>query len=304
MPPIEELIQISAQLASNRLAFQRHSPSDRRTREEILDSIQGLEAQKSDILNQIQSFVKTAGLENDVNLQNLIKQASGTETSGGSPVAAQALQERFSAEQQRVKEQTQLGEFRTGVETQLFGAPGATLEQALASPTSELGQLQSTLREQERGVFREELKPLIEQGLGARGLLDSGANVELQSKALGQLERGRQGMLSQAFFGGKEQLRGLQQSDIMGDIGARRQALSESFGLQRAGMSMSYQRELEQQRMMLARELAQLSGGGGGFNLGGAFGTGIAGAGLGFQMGGPWGAAAGFGAGFLGGGAA
>ena len=161
----------------------------------------------------------------------------------------------------RKRTQQRLGEFRTKAETQFLGAPGATLEQALASPTGELGQLSEALKKQQSGVFREELSPMIQMQLGARGLQDSGANVELQSKALGGLERSRQGALTGAFFGGKQQLRGLERTDILGDIGSQQQALAQAFGLQRAGITMQFQRELEAQRARVARELAELSGG-------------------------------------------
>lgn len=174
----------------------------------------------------------------------------------------QGLREYAVAGDKRKEARTQLQDFRNRAETQIFGAPGADLASALANPQGELGALSQFLASQQSDVFRQNLAPLIQQKLGGQGLIDSGANVELQSKALGDLERSRQSQLMNAALGAKDQIRGLERSDILGDIGSQQQALSNLSDIQRTGITMSFQRELESRRESLARELASISSSG------------------------------------------
>lgn len=189
------------------------------------------------------------------------------------PLAQQALEESLARQSQLTQQNKQLEDFRTQLSTQYFGTPNATLEQALASQTGDIGQLNTFLGKQASDVFNRELKPQILNALGARGLLDSGATSELLSRELGKLERSRQASSMEAALGARGMVQGLQREDIMGDVGARQQGLNEAFGLQRQSITMNFQRELEQERNNLMRELSARRGGGGG--QGGALGMGL-----------------------------
>ena len=180
----------------------------------------------------------------------------------GSGTSGQALNELEVAGAQRTKQNQQLLDFRNRAETQLLGAPGATMEQALLNPASELGSLGGFLKKQQSDIFQQELSPLIKQNMASMGLLDSGANIEQQAKALGGLERARQGSLFQAALGAKEGIRNLEQRNILGDIGSQQQAMTGMFDLQRSNITMEFQRSLARERDNLTRELNQYRGGG------------------------------------------
>jgi len=215
----------------------------------------------------------------------------------GQPTAIQGLNELVAAQKQLSVQNQQLQQFRTQAETQIFGGPGATLEQALTG-TGELGQLSRALQQQQSEVFQRELRPLVEQQLAPAGLLDSGANIELQAKALGGLERSRQQQLLEAALGARQGIRGLERTDILGSIGAQQQALTNLADIQRAGVTMQFQAALERERANLLRELSSRPGGGG--LARGLFGA-LGGAMAGGAAGGPYGALAGaLGGGFLG----
>ena len=205
---------------------------------------------------------------------------------GWSPTGQQAFDEYMTLEAQRGKQNQQLTDFRNKSETQMFGRVGGTLQDALSAPGSELGQLSEILKQQQSGVFNQEMKPLIDQGLASQGLFDSGARVEQQAKALGGLERNRQQTLLQAALGGREQLRGLERQDILGDVGNQQAALQNVFDLQRTGITMEFQRQLERERAALAQSLSQRKGSNGLGGILGAVGGGLAG----FAIGGPPGA--------------
>ena len=197
-------------------------------------------------------------------------------------------EQRARAEALRQAQAGELSAFRTGLEQQFFG--GLTLEQALAQAVpggtggGDIGALGRVLGETAQKTFTRETRPLIESQLGARGLLDSGANVELQSKAMEESKQALRNQLLQAGLGAKGQISGLQRADILGDIEARRLALGESFGLQRQGVTMSFQMQLQQMQNQLARDLAKMSQPSGfeQFMQYGTAGLGVAG-GLGWQ---------------------
>lgn len=174
-------------------------------------------------------------------------------------IGMQGISELVGSKAQLDKQNQQLGDFRNKAETQLFGGAGRTLQDALADPNSELGGLGEFLKGQQSDIFRSELRPMIESQLGAKGLLDSGANIELQAKALGGLERDRQSRLMDAGLRAKEGIRGLERSDILGDIGSQQSALSNMFDLQRQGLTMAWEENLMNKRDQLARELASIS---------------------------------------------
>ena len=232
---------------------------------EIKDSYQ---KQIQELQEQLKTALEGSSLAGDIDVQNLVKRASS-----GDVMAGRALQERFSFEQQRQKEETQLSEFRTGLEKEQFGTitptggteRAMTLEEALSQAVpggvggGNIGVLGRVLGETAQKTFARETKPLIESQLGARGLLDSGANVELQSKAMEESKQALRNQLLQAGLGARGQISGLQRADILEDIGARRQALGESFGLQRQGVTMSFQMQLQQMQNQLARDLAKMS---------------------------------------------
>ena len=177
------------------------------------------------------------------------------------PTGQQALDEFMASRAQNAESVSQLDDFRAKYETQMFGKVGGTLEEALSSQSGELGQLSNVLRQQQSSVFNQELKPLIDQGLASQGLFDSGARVEQQAKALGGLERGRQETLLSAALGGRDSLRGLERSDILGSQANQQSALSNLFDVQRTGITMAYQRQLEQERAALAMQLQSKRGG-------------------------------------------
>lgn len=179
---------------------------------------------------------------------------------GFNPVGQQAVDEFLANSAETAKQKAELDDFRTKAETQMFGSSGGTLQDALSNPQGELGQLSEILRNQQSQVFNQELKPLIDQGLASQGLFDSGARVEGQAKALGGLERARQDSLLQAALGGRDSIRGLEQSSIYGQQANRQAALQNSFDLQRTGISMAFQRQLEQERAGLAQQLSQRKG--------------------------------------------
>lgn len=174
----------------------------------------------------------------------------------------QGIKELTAANVQNQKNQQELLDFRNKAATEQFGSPTATLSEALANPKSQLGDLGQFLSQQQSDVFKQNLSPLIQQKLGGQGLIDSGANVELQSKALGDLERNRQNTLMTAGMQAKDNILGLQRSDILGDIGTQNQNLSNLSDIQRAGLTMAFQTQLEQKRADLAYQLSQISGGG------------------------------------------
>lgn len=162
---------------------------------------------------------------------------------------------------QREVQAGQLEQFRTGLRTQLFGSPTATLEEALGEAgTGQLASLAKGLRTQAGTAFREELFPLIQQRLARQGILDSGALEAVSGKEFGRLESQRQGALLQAGLGAQSQLSGLERADIMGDIGLQQAGLQRIFNLADVQTSMSFQRELSNQRNSLMRELQELSG--------------------------------------------
>jgi hypothetical protein len=191
----------------------------------------------------------------------LIQQAIGSSFATGS-LGMQGISELVASKAQLDKQNQQLSDFRNKAETQLFGGTGRTIQQALADPNSELGGLGEFLKGQQSDVFQSNLRPMIEMQLGSRGLMDSGANVELQSKALGDLERSRQSTLMNAGLMGKEGIRSLERSDILGDIGSQQAALSNLFDLQRTGITMEFERDLSKRREDLARELSSISNSG------------------------------------------
>jgi hypothetical protein len=192
---------------------------------------------------------------------DLIQKAINADLTPGS-IQMQGLNELIASNRQRETANQQLLDFRNKAETQLFGGTGRTLQQALADPNSELGGLGEFLKGQQSDVFQSNLRPMIEMQLGSRGLMDSGANVELQSKALGDLERNRQSTLMNAGLAGKEGIRSLERSDILGDIGSQQQALSNLFDLQRTGITMEFESNLAKRREDLARELSSISNSG------------------------------------------
>ena len=251
---------------------------------------------RQDMIEQIKT--KTADLLKMADTYNLpatqagiFKSALEVDVAGPSfnPVGQQAVDEFLANNAETTKQKAELDEFRTKAETQMFGSAGGTLQDALSNPGGELGQLSDILRKQQTDVFQQELKPLIDQNLASMGLFDSGARVEQQAKALGGLERGRQDSLLQAALGGRETIRGMEQSGIYGQQANRQASLQNAFDLQRTGISMAFQRQLEQERAGLAQQLSQRKGASGLGGLGGMLG-GIGGGLAGFAVGGPMGA--------------
>jgi len=205
---------------------------------------------------------------------------------GINPLNQQAFQELLASARQRKSQEQQLADFRGRFEERLFGRRGATLEEAIAGGTGDIAGLDRILRQQQSDIFRKELAPTLRMALGARGLEDSGARVELESKALGGLERSRQERLLEAALGARTQALGLERSDVLGSVASQQQALSNLFDLQRTGLTMEFQRSLEKQRADLARELSQYGGGGRLGSMAGSLGGAAIGAGLGFLGGG------------------
>jgi hypothetical protein len=183
----------------------------------------------------------------------------GVLTGENETTSRQALEEMLPPTIQRDRQNTQLQDFRNRAETQIFGAPGASIQDALGNQSSELGGLGEFLKTQQSQVFQENLRPLINMKLNAQGLGNSGANVELQSKALGDLERSRQSQLMTAGLGYKDNIRGLERSDILGNIGSQQAALNNMSGLQRMGITMQFENDMMNRREALARELASVS---------------------------------------------
>ena len=220
---------------------------------------------------------------------------------GGDPIALEKINEQYSAQQQLQQQNQKLSDYRGQLEQQEFGGQGLSLSQALTSTGGDIGNLNSFLGQQEADTFNTQLKPLIQMSLGAQGLSDSGAQVELQSKALAQLEQQRQASMMQAALGARSQIQGLQRQDVLGDVGATQTMMNNQFDLNRSNITMQYQMQLEAQREQLAKDLAGKQGGqsalgligmGGGAVIGGALGaiggpqTALMGAGLGASLGG------------------
>lgn len=209
---------------------------------------------------------------------------------GGDAMSDQALVEMFQANKQRLAQNTQLEDYRTKAATEMLGAPGNTVDQAMANSNSWLAQLNNFLGTQQSDVFQKEMDPLIRENLISQGIGDSGARVELNAKALAGLERSRQEQIFGAAMGAKQDILNLERTDLLGDVGAQQAALANTWDLQRTGITMAFQRQLEAERAQLARELAGRKGGGG---QGGMIGMGAGaaiGGGLGMMVGGPMGA--------------
>lgn len=199
----------------------------------------------------------------------------------GRPYAENALREFIGAEKQRADQGSKLNQFADSAETELFGGLNRTLSQALSDPNSRLGDLGNFLASQQDSTFQRNLRPLIEQRLAAQGILDSGANVELQAKALGDLEQNRQANLQNAGNTYKDSIIGLRQSNLMGDLASQQQQMGNMFDLQRQASTMQYQSALQEKQNQLARELASISQTGPGLaqqimGFGGAAAAGIA----------------------------
>jgi len=198
----------------------------------------------------------------------------------GDTISQQALNEAITQNRQLQTQQGQLSDFQKQLQTQEFGSTSNNLADALSNPNGTIGQLNQFLGNQEATTFNTQLKPLIQESLGAQGLSDSGAQVELQSRALSQLEQARQANVMQAALGEQSQIQGLQYSNLLGGIAGAQANQTSTFNLQRAGITMQFQQQLEQQREQLAQQLAQQRGGGtGGLigTLGGAAGGSIIG---------------------------
>lgn len=193
----------------------------------------------------------------------------------GDPIANQQLNEAQAIKSQLDAQNKQLADYRGQAEQQIFGGQGLSLSEALTSTGGDIGNLNRFLGEQQAETFNTQLKPLIQMALGAQGLSDSGAQVELQSKALADLEQKRQQSVMQAALGGRAQLQGIQRSDLLGGIGLAQQGMMNQFDLQRTGITMQFQQQLEQQREQLARELASRRGGAGGGGIGSLLGAGL-----------------------------
>lgn len=221
------------------------------------------------------------------------------------PTAQENILEQAKNAGLRQQQDQQLQQYSGQVQNQLFGGQlstaagdgGMTLAQALQSNTGALGNLNSFLGQQTADTFNNQLKPLIQSQLGAQGLGDSGgAQVELQSKALAQLEQQRQQSMMQAALGALGQVQGLNYSNLQQGIGQTQQNAQQSFDLNRMGITMQFQRELEAERAQLAQQLSSYKGSAGGAGIGSMVGGGI-GAVAGGIYGGPAGAVAGYGAG-------
>lgn len=218
----------------------------------------------------------------------------------GDPIAMEQLKEAVSGQQQLQSQNQQLSDFQSQMTQQLLGTSSLNnlnLADAMTSTAGSVGQLNSFLGNQEAQTFNTQLKPVIQMALGSQGLSDSGAQVELQSKALAQLEQQRQQSMMQAALGAQSQIQGLQYNQLAGGIGYAQQMQNNQFDLARTGITMQFQQALENQREQLARDLAANYGGGqGGGGLGSMIGMGVGGA-AGFAMGGPGGAMMGAGLG-------
>lgn len=207
----------------------------------------------------------------------------------GDPTSVQGLNELVSSKKLITENDAKLKAFRDAFETRMFGGTGQSLEQAISNPAGDIGQLGAFLRSQQDDVFQKNLSPEISMALGARGLEDSGATLELKTKALGDLERSRQGALMDATMGARNQASGLERTDILGNIGAQQQALANLSDIQRTGITMQFQRELEAQRAQLARELSSYGGASAGGGMFGSLGGAALGAGVGALLAAPTG---------------
>lgn len=153
--------------------------------------------------------------------------------------------ESFPLLAQKINEAGQLEQLRTKFQTEIFGSPTATLEQALESTAQgELGQLSRALLQQQQTSFQTQL-PFLQQTLQRQGIFDSGAAFALPAAQQGQLELQRQQALLSAGLGASESLRNLQ-------LGAR----TSGFELDRQAISQNFQSMLMNERMRLMQQLS------------------------------------------------
>ncbi len=185
-----------------------------------------------------------------------------TDYLSGRPYAENALREYMGSQKLLGEQKTQLGNFADQAETQLFGGLNQSLSQSLTNPNSQLGDLNNFMGQQESDVFSKNLAPLINQQLGGQGLLNSGANVELQSKALADLDRQRQANIMNTGLGYKDQIMNLRGSNLSADLAGQQAQFANQSDLQRQSSTFMYQQALQQKQDDLARELSRVSQGG------------------------------------------
>lgn len=231
----------------------------------------------------------------------LINQAmSGFQQNNNPDQLNQNLQQQTMQQGQLNSQNQQLSDFNKQYQSQMFGADASgnplSMIQALQGNTGTIGALNQFETGQTAQTFNQLLQPQIQMALGGQGLQNSGASVELNSKALAQLQMQQQQSIMNAALGAQSQQQGLQQQAVLGNIAGQQGMISNTLNTNNAYMTMQFQQQLMQQQAQIAQQLAQYNGSGGGGGIGSMIGGGL-GAIVGGIAGGPQGAMAGYGLG-------
>lgn len=233
---------------------------------------------------------------------SLINQAiSGMQSGQNQNQIIQNLQQQNAQQSQLNSQNAQLQAFNKQYQGQMFGtdAQGNPLSmiQSLQGNTGTIGALNQFETGQTAQTFNQLLQPEIQMALGGQGLENSGASVELNSRALAQLQMAQQQNIMQAALGAQSQEQGLQQQQVLGNIAGQQGMVANTLNTNNAYMTMQFQQQLMQQQADLARQLSSYGGGGaGGGGIGSMIGGGIGAIG-GAIVGGPQGAMMGYGLG-------
>lgn len=221
------------------------------------------------VMQQIDQY----GLGSNAQIQQYVNQLLQDPSTENSQLLQQASTQNIQLAQQ----QQQLTGFQNQVNQQDFGAPtsaeaaagqNATMTDALTNNQGSLGQLNQFLSGQTAQQFNQLLSPQISMALGGQGLQNSGANVELQSKALAGLDMTQQQAIEQAGLGMQSNIQGLTYNDMLGNIGTAQQNQANLQNTQNAYTTFAFQQQLMNQQAQLAEQLSSYGGGGQGGILG------------------------------------